>query len=133
MTPFENTSSKELEDETSSPPASRRAAADKRSYQMSLKDQVVLVTGSSGGIGDAVVDAFTAEGVLVIGADHGPKEGQELAGFLSSKSSRSAWLPISCRTGCASEASRATLSGSHSGTSTGLSTATNSAPGQMFQ
>ena len=48
---------------------------------MSLKDQVVLVTGSSGGIGDAVVDALTAEGALVIGADRAPKEGQELAGF----------------------------------------------------
>ena len=48
---------------------------------MSLKDQVVLVTGSSGGIGNAVVDALTAEGALVIGADRAPKEGQELAGF----------------------------------------------------
>ena len=48
---------------------------------MSLKDQVVLVTGSSGGIGDAVVDALTAEGALVIGADRAPKEGQELTGF----------------------------------------------------
>jgi NAD(P)-dependent dehydrogenase (short-subunit alcohol dehydrogenase family) len=48
---------------------------------MSLKDQVVLVTGSSGGIGNAVVEALTAEGALVIGADRAPKEGQELAGF----------------------------------------------------
>lgn len=100
---------------------------------MKRADQVVLVTGSSGGIGDAVVSALTAEGALVIGADRGLKEGQELAGFLSSKSSRSAWLPISCRTGCAGEASSATLSSSHTGTSTGLSTATKSAPGQMFQ
>jgi NAD(P)-dependent dehydrogenase (short-subunit alcohol dehydrogenase family) len=68
---------------------------------MKRADQVVLVTGSRGGIGDAVVDAFTAERALVVGADRGPKEGQELAGFLSSKS--------------------------------GLSTATNSAPGQMFE
>jgi NAD(P)-dependent dehydrogenase (short-subunit alcohol dehydrogenase family) len=74
---------------------------------MKRADQVVLVAGSSGGIGDAVIDALTAEGALVVGADHGPKEGQELAGFLSSKSSRSARLPISCRTGCASEASSA--------------------------
>ncbi|WP_223253035.1 SDR family NAD(P)-dependent oxidoreductase [Arthrobacter sp. AFG7.2] len=75
---------------------------------MKRADQVVLVAGSSGGIGYAVVDALTAEGALVVvGADRGPKEGQELAGFLSSKSSRSAWLPISCRTGCASEASSA--------------------------
>jgi NAD(P)-dependent dehydrogenase (short-subunit alcohol dehydrogenase family) len=100
---------------------------------MKRADQVVLVAGSSGGIGDAVVDAFTAEGTLVVGADRGPKEGQELAGFLSPKSSRSARLPISCRTGCASEASSATLSSSHSGTSTRLSTATNSAPGQLFE
>ena len=74
---------------------------------MKRADQVVLVAGSCGGIGGAVVDALTAEGALVVGADRGPKEGQELAGFLSSKSSRSARLPISCRTGCASEASSA--------------------------
>lgn len=43
---------------------------------MSLKDHVVLVTGSSGGIGDAVIDALTAAGALVIGADRAPKEGQ---------------------------------------------------------
>jgi len=48
---------------------------------MSLKDQVVLVTGSSGGIGNAVVDALRAEGALVVGADRAPKEGQELAAF----------------------------------------------------
>ena len=48
---------------------------------MSLKDQVVLVTGSSGGIGNAVIDALTAEGARVIGADRAPKEGQTLADF----------------------------------------------------
>ena len=100
---------------------------------MKRADRAVLVAGSSGGIGDAVVYAFTAEGALVVGADRGPKEDQELAGFLSSKSSRFAWLTISCRTGCASEASNATLSSSRSGMSAGLSTATNSAPGQMFE
>lgn len=100
---------------------------------MNRADQVVLVTGPRGGIGDAVVNALTTEGALVTGADHGPKEGQDLAGFLSSKSSRPAWLPTSCRTGCASEASIAILSNSHRETSTGLSTTTNSAPGQMFQ
>ena len=50
---------------------------------MSLKDQVVLVTGSSGGIGNAVIDALTAEGARVIGADRAPKEGQALADFFS--------------------------------------------------
>ena len=74
---------------------------------MKRADQVVLVAGSCGGIGDAVVDALTAKGALVLGADRGQKEGQEVAGFLSSKSSRSARLPMSCRTGCASEASSA--------------------------
>jgi NAD(P)-dependent dehydrogenase (short-subunit alcohol dehydrogenase family) len=48
---------------------------------MSLKDHVVLVTGSSGGIGDAVIDALTAAGALIIGADRAPKEGQPLADF----------------------------------------------------
>jgi NAD(P)-dependent dehydrogenase (short-subunit alcohol dehydrogenase family) len=48
---------------------------------MSLKDHVVLVTGSSGGIGNAVIDALTAAGALIIGADRAPKEGQALADF----------------------------------------------------
>ncbi|RAM37836.1 SDR family NAD(P)-dependent oxidoreductase [Arthrobacter globiformis] len=48
---------------------------------MSLKDHVVLVTGSSGGIGDAVIDALRAEGALIIGADRAPKEDQKLAAF----------------------------------------------------
>ncbi|MGW9414691.1 SDR family NAD(P)-dependent oxidoreductase [Arthrobacter cupressi] len=48
---------------------------------MSLKDQVVLVTGSSGGIGNAVVEALQAEGAIVVGTDRAPKEGQELAAF----------------------------------------------------
>lgn len=49
--------------------------------RMSLKDQVVLVTGSSGGIGNAVVEALTAAGAVVVGADRAPKDGQELADF----------------------------------------------------
>ncbi|MEV8150953.1 SDR family oxidoreductase [Arthrobacter sp. NPDC080073] len=48
---------------------------------MSLKDQMVLVTGSSGGIGDAAVSAFTAAGATVIGADRSPKEDQALQAF----------------------------------------------------
>jgi NAD(P)-dependent dehydrogenase (short-subunit alcohol dehydrogenase family) len=48
---------------------------------MSLKDHVVLVTGSSGGIGNAVIDALTAAGALIIGADRAPKDGQALADF----------------------------------------------------
>lgn len=48
---------------------------------MSLKDQVVLVTGSSGGIGDAAVTALTAAGAIVIGADRSPKEDQPLSAF----------------------------------------------------
>ncbi|NQD87771.1 SDR family oxidoreductase [Paenarthrobacter sp. CM16] len=48
---------------------------------MSLKDQVVLVTGSSGGIGDAAVSALTAAGAVVVGADRTPKEGQSLKEF----------------------------------------------------
>src|SRR5437870_8376901 len=48
---------------------------------MSLKDQVVLVTGSSGGIGDAAVSALIAEGAIVVGADRSPKEDQRLEAF----------------------------------------------------
>jgi len=43
--------------------------------------QVALVTGSSGGIGAAVVDVLRARGDVVIGADREPRDGQELEGF----------------------------------------------------
>lgn len=43
--------------------------------------QVALVTGSSGGIGAAVVAALEARGDVVIGADRSPLEGQRLAAF----------------------------------------------------
>lgn len=45
------------------------------------RPQVALVTGSSGGIGAAVVTALQARGDIVIGADRAPLDGQELAGF----------------------------------------------------
>lgn len=45
------------------------------------KRQVVLVTGSSGGIGAAVVSALQARGDTVIGADRSPVNGQALGGF----------------------------------------------------
>lgn len=50
---------------------------------MSLKEQVVLVTGSSGGIGAAAVTAFIAAGAIVVGADRAPKEDQSLESFYS--------------------------------------------------
>lgn len=43
--------------------------------------QVVLVTGSSGGIGASVVSALRARGDIVIGADRAPLDGQEIDGF----------------------------------------------------
>ncbi|MFJ3036979.1 SDR family NAD(P)-dependent oxidoreductase [Streptomyces tendae] len=43
--------------------------------------QVALVTGSSGGIGAAVVNALQARGDIVAGADLAPLGGQDLAGF----------------------------------------------------
>ncbi|MGQ3256552.1 MAG: SDR family NAD(P)-dependent oxidoreductase, partial [Microbacterium aurantiacum] len=43
--------------------------------------QVALVTGSSGGIGAAAVDALQARGDIVVGADRVPLEGQLLGGF----------------------------------------------------
>jgi NAD(P)-dependent dehydrogenase (short-subunit alcohol dehydrogenase family) len=43
--------------------------------------QVSLVTGSSGGIGAAVVAALQARGDVVVGADRAPLVGQNIAGF----------------------------------------------------
>jgi NAD(P)-dependent dehydrogenase (short-subunit alcohol dehydrogenase family) len=48
---------------------------------MSLKEQVVLVTGSSGGIGDAVVEALSVADAVIIGADRAPRTDQALAAF----------------------------------------------------
>lgn len=45
------------------------------------QQQVALVTGSSGGIGAAVVESLRARGDLVIGADQGARDGQEINGF----------------------------------------------------
>ena len=65
---------------------------------MSLKDQVVLVTGSSGGIGDAAVSAFTAAGATVIGADRSAKDDQTLDAFTPSTSPRNNSAQRLCRT-----------------------------------
>ncbi|PYY39698.1 SDR family NAD(P)-dependent oxidoreductase [Curtobacterium sp. MCPF17_046] len=43
--------------------------------------QIALVTGSSGGIGAAVVAALQARGDVVIGADRAPLDGQSIDGF----------------------------------------------------
>ncbi|MFJ2177426.1 SDR family NAD(P)-dependent oxidoreductase [Streptomyces sp. NPDC101062] len=43
--------------------------------------QVALVTGSSGGIGAAVVEALQARGDIVVGADLAPLDGQDITGF----------------------------------------------------
>jgi NAD(P)-dependent dehydrogenase (short-subunit alcohol dehydrogenase family) len=43
--------------------------------------QVSLVTGSSGGIGAAVVAALQARGDVVLGADRAPLDGQDIAEF----------------------------------------------------
>ncbi len=48
---------------------------------MSQKDQVVLVTGSRGGIGNAAIEALTTAGAIIIGVDRSPKEGQALDAF----------------------------------------------------
>jgi NAD(P)-dependent dehydrogenase (short-subunit alcohol dehydrogenase family) len=47
----------------------------------STQPQVSLVTGSSGGIGAAVVDALQARGDVVVGADRARLDGQDIAGF----------------------------------------------------
>lgn len=44
--------------------------------------QIALVTGSSGGIGAAVVTALRARGDLVVGADRSLLDGQDIDGFL---------------------------------------------------
>jgi NAD(P)-dependent dehydrogenase (short-subunit alcohol dehydrogenase family) len=46
-----------------------------------MNKQVVLVTGSSGGIGAAVVDALLERGDTVIGADRTPHDDQQLDSF----------------------------------------------------
>lgn len=43
--------------------------------------QIALVTGSSGGIGASVVTALRARGDIVVGADRGPLDGQDLDDF----------------------------------------------------
>lgn len=43
--------------------------------------QVSLVTGSSGGIGAAVVSSLQARGDVVVGADRAPLDGQDIGGF----------------------------------------------------
>ncbi|MDV6212648.1 SDR family oxidoreductase [Rhodococcus erythropolis] len=53
-----------------------------RSDKTTTTEQVVLVTGSSGGIGAAVVDELVARGDVVIGADRIERQGQDLAEFL---------------------------------------------------
>ncbi|MDF2443652.1 MAG: hypothetical protein JWR01_1855 [Subtercola sp.] len=48
-----------------------------------MTQQIVLVTGSSGGIGAAVVDALVERGDTVIGSDRTPPpSGQQLASFI---------------------------------------------------
>lgn len=46
-----------------------------------MTQQIILVTGSSGGIGAAVVESLEARGDVVVGADRTPLDGQRLAGF----------------------------------------------------
>ncbi|MCZ4590089.1 SDR family oxidoreductase (plasmid) [Rhodococcus opacus] len=48
-----------------------------------MTEQVVLVTGSSGGIGAAIVDALVNRGDVVVGADRTPRNDQNLASFLN--------------------------------------------------
>ncbi|ALG30340.1 short-chain dehydrogenase [Glutamicibacter halophytocola] len=46
-----------------------------------MNKQVVLVTGSSGGIGAAVVESLLERGDIVVGADRQPRENQQLDSF----------------------------------------------------
>ncbi|MER7393974.1 SDR family oxidoreductase [Streptomyces sp. NPDC000151] len=52
-----------------------------QSSAVAPQPQVALVTGSSGGIGAAAVDALQARGDIVVGADLAPLDGQDIAGF----------------------------------------------------
>ena len=50
---------------------------------MELKDKVVVVTGAAGGIGNALVNQFRAEGAIVIGSDLKTPEQTQAARFLN--------------------------------------------------
>ena len=50
---------------------------------MELKDKVVVVTGAAGGIGNALVNQFRAEGAIVIGSDLKKPEQTQAARFLN--------------------------------------------------
>lgn len=52
-----------------------------RSVTPRPQPQVVLLTGSSGGIGAAAVAALQNRGDIVVGSDRAPLDGQNLAGF----------------------------------------------------
>jgi NAD(P)-dependent dehydrogenase (short-subunit alcohol dehydrogenase family) len=52
-----------------------------QSSAVTPQTQVALVTGSSGGIGAAAVDALQARGDIVVGADLAPLDGQDITGF----------------------------------------------------
>ncbi|MET7844277.1 SDR family oxidoreductase [Streptomyces sp. NPDC005356] len=52
-----------------------------QSSAVAPQPQVALVTGSSGGIGAAAVDALQARGDIVVGADLAPLDGQDITGF----------------------------------------------------
>ncbi|MGW5276332.1 SDR family NAD(P)-dependent oxidoreductase [Streptomyces sp. NPDC004044] len=52
-----------------------------QSSAVAPQPQVALVTGSSGGIGAAAVDALQARGDIVVGADLAPLDGQDVTGF----------------------------------------------------
>ncbi|MEE1804062.1 SDR family NAD(P)-dependent oxidoreductase [Streptomyces sp. JV176] len=52
-----------------------------QSSALAPRPQVALVTGSSGGIGAAVVEALQARGDIVVGADLAPLDGQDITGF----------------------------------------------------
>lgn len=61
---------------------------------MNFKDQVVIITGASAGIGKATSEEFAARGAIVILADRNEKEGQALAEKLVNQGATANFHPV---------------------------------------
>ncbi len=61
---------------------------------MNFKDQVVIITGASAGIGKATAEEFAAHGAILILADRNEKAGQELTEKLVNQGATATFHPV---------------------------------------